>query len=207
MSQNSKLNLLDFIDNSLSSINFEEKLIEDNIYLVCRGTTNKQNFIAENFNISNREITHIGIGLYEKDSLNIYNISIDKKINNSSLIIETLKDFISINDIFHIEIWEINANKENKIKLKSILNRYIEKEIGFDHNFDLNDNENLYCSEFVAKILNELNIFKYHSVKKKSNRILKKLTEKEEFEYFPVDFFIQNSNLTQVYRNNLTKNN
>ena len=87
------------------------------------------------------------------------------------------------------------------------MNRYIEKEIGFDHNFDLNDNENLYCSEFVAKILNELNIFKYHSVKKKSNRILKKLTEKEEFEYFPVDFFIQNSNLTQVYRNNLTKNN
>ena len=80
MSQNSKLNLLDFIDNSLSSINFSSKLIEDNIYLVCRGTTNKQNFIAENFNISNREITHIGIGLYEKDSLNIYNISIDKKI-------------------------------------------------------------------------------------------------------------------------------
>ena len=151
MSQNSKLNLLDFIDNSLSSINFSSKLIEDNIYLVCRGTTNKQNFIAENFNISNREITHIGIGLYEKDSLNIYNISIDKKINNSSLIIETLKDFISINDIFHIEIWEINANKENKIKLKSILNRYIEKEIGFDHNFDLNDNENLYSLNLWLK--------------------------------------------------------
>ena len=187
--------------------NFCLKLNEDNIYLICRGTTNKQNFIAENFNLTNKDITHIGVGIYEDDGLKVFNISIDKKINNSSFIVETFKDFISLNDIFNIEIWKINGCKENTIKLKSILNRYFEKSIGFDFGFDLNDNENFYCSEFVAKTLNELNDFRYNTTHKESNRILKKITKKEKFEYFPVDFFIQNPNITQVYKNNLIANN
>ena len=76
-----------------------------------------------------------------------------------------------------------------------------------DFGFDLNDNENFYCSEFVAKTLNELNDFRYNTTHKESNRILKKITKKEKFEYFPVDFFIQNPNITQVYKNNLIANN
>lgn len=205
MNLNNKQKTIDYINIVLSSFNTEQKLNEDNIYLICRGTKNKQNLIAKNFNITNKEITHIGIGIYENESLKIFNVSVDKKINNKSLIVETFKDFINIIDIFHIEVWAINESNENKIKLKSILNKYMEKNIAFDYSFNLNDNENYYCSEFVAKILNELNSFQYNTNKKEVNRILKKITKADEFEYFPVDFFLQNPNIIQIYKKNNSK--
>lgn len=202
MNQNNKI--IEFSNNALSLFNFEQKLNEDNVYLICRGTRNKQNFIAKQFNTINTEITHIGVGIYENKVLKIFNISIDKTLNNSSLIVETFSDFINIHDIFNIEIWATNVTIEETLKIKLILHRYTEKKIGFDFNFNLNDNENLYCSEFAAKILNELKTFQYNFAKKEPNKILKGIIKNDEFEYFPVDFFLQNPNVIQVYKNNLS---
>lgn len=199
MNQNKGVKILDSINFSLSSFSFENKLNEDNLYLVCRGTTNKQNLIAEKFNITNKQITHIGIGFLNNNELIIYNVSIDKKINNSSLIIETFEDFINLSDIFHLEIWEINSNQSDVVKLKSTINKYIEKKVGFDYSFNLDDNKNLYCSEFVAKILNGLNDFQYNPCKKESNKLLKSIIKSDIFEYFPVDFFLQNPNITKIF--------
>lgn len=199
MNQNKGVKILDSINFSLSSFSFENKLNEDNLYLVCRGTTKKQNLIAEKFNITNKQITHIGIGFLNNNELIIYNVSIDKKINNSSLIIETFEDFINLSDIFHLEIWEINSNQSDVVKLKSTINKYIEKKVGFDYSFNLDDNKNLYCSEFVAKILNGLNDFQYNPCKKESNKLLKSIIKSDIFEYFPVDFFLQNPNITKIF--------
>ncbi|MFT4061207.1 MAG: hypothetical protein QM642_02500 [Edaphocola sp.] len=85
------------------------------------------------------------------------------------------------------------------IKLKSVITKYTEKSINFDYRFNLNDNENFYCSEFVAKTLNELNGFQYKSIKKESNKLLKSIIKADVFEYFPVDFFLQNPNITKIY--------
>jgi hypothetical protein len=186
-------------DFTLSLFGVEKKPIEDNVYLICRGTKNKQNLIAENFNITHKEITHIGLGIIENDSLNIYNVSVDKKTNNSSLIVETWEDFKKLPDIFYIGAWAIKSNKNDTSKLKSILSKYIDKTIAFDYNFNLEDDDNFYCSEFVAKVLNELNTFIYKSYKKETNSILKRITTKDEFDYFPVDFFLQNPEINQVY--------
>ena len=188
-----------FMNSSLLSSDFSRKPDDNNIYLVCRGTTSKQNLIAENFNIRNKKITHIGIGFKHQQKFTIYNVSYDKKINNNSLLVETLDDFIAIPDIFHLEIWEINSNKGDVAKLKLILNKYLNKSIAFDYYFNLNDNENFYCSEFVAKILNGLNDFQYNPCKKESNKLLKSIIKSDIFEYFPVDFFLQNPNITKIF--------
>ena len=190
---------MNFIDFSSSSFSFQKKLNEDNIYLICRGTTNKQNLIAHKFNITNKQITHIGLGIFSNKHLNIYNISIDKQINNSSLIIEKIEDFINLSDIFCLEIWEIKLDRQNIIKLKSILMEYTEKSIHFDYSFNLNDNENFYCSEFVAKILNKLTDFEYKSSRKESSKLLKSIVKNDIFEYFPVDFFMQNPKIIKIY--------
>lgn len=183
----------------LCSFSFGQSLNEDNIYLICRGTKNKQNLIAEKFNSQNKEATHIGIGIVENDSLSIFNISIDKKVNQSSLIIEKWNEFTNLPDIFYLSVWEIESDKEKIIQLKSILNNYFKEIIDFDYNFSLDDDNNLYCSEFVAKVLNKLNIFHYETNKKPTNSLLKNITDKEEFEYFPVDFFLQNPQAKQIY--------
>jgi hypothetical protein len=184
---------------ALSSFGDEKKLNEDNVYLICRGTKNKQNLIAENFNMAHKEITHIGLGLIENNSLNIYNISVDKKVNNSSLVVETWEDFKNLPDIFYIGAWAIPSHKNDIAKLKSILRKYTEMEIAFDYDFNLEDNNNFYCSEFVAKVLNELDRFIFTTFKKEAISILKRIINKDEFEYFPVDFFLQNPDIIPVY--------
>ena len=57
--------------------------------------------------------------------------------------------------------------------IQELLNSYKEKNIGFDYKFNLSDNENLYCSEFVAKILNELNTFHYSFFRKQTKHCLR----------------------------------
>ena len=54
---------------------------------------------------------------------------------------------------------------------------------------------------FIANVLNELKMFDYKTNKKATNSLSKNITEKKEFEYYPVDFFqtiiLNNYTLTQ----------
>ena len=59
-----------------NQVGFSQNILPKNsIYVVCRGTTLKRSLIGDGFNISNKNITHIGIGYVENDSLKIYNVS------------------------------------------------------------------------------------------------------------------------------------
>lgn len=52
---------------------------------------------------------------------------------------------------------------------------------------------------FTANVLNELKMYDYKTNKKATNSLLKNITEKKEFEYFPVDFFLQNPKVKQIF--------
>ena len=163
------------------------------IYITGRGTTIKKEIIGEEFNLSNKNLTHIGVAYKEKDSLVIYNVSSDRELNGSSLIVESWAQFINGKDVFYTAIWELKISKKQQKQFKNRLQKYLKNKIQFDDMFKL-DNNKLYCSEFVAKILNESKIGKYlPTVKdiKQSNKLI----------YYPVDFFLSNIYFNLIYTN------
>lgn len=176
------------------------KLSDKSIYLVARGTTSKQFLIGEKFNTNIKSITHIGIGYQENDSLKIFNVSLNKKVNNSSLIIESWNEFTNLSDVFYVGIWELKCGIEKVEQIKLLLNDYLKTPIEFDNRFNIEDNNRLYCSEFVAKILNHIAVFDFKPEGKEVTNLLKNITDNEIFLYYPVDFFLQDSEIKQIYQ-------
>ncbi len=175
------------------------KLTDNSIYLIARGTKSKQFLIGEKFNTSIKSITHIGIGYRENDSLKIFNVSLNKKVNNSSLIIESWGEFTILSDVFYVGVWELKCGKEKVEQIKLLLNDYLKTPIEFDNRFNIEDNDKLYCSEFVAKVLNQAAVFDFRPQRKEVTTLLKNVTDKDVFLYYPVDFFIQDCEFTQIY--------
>lgn len=183
-----------------------ECLNNDSVYIVCRSTSNKKNIIAKDFNIKDTLITHVGLGLYLRGEMKIYNVSINKKNKmGSSLIKESISEFKNIKDITYISIWKKCISKIQLKNLKKDLKSYENKVIDFDSNFKLIEEDlSLYCSEFVYLLLKKSGILNidYSPQKKKLNGMYKTILG-ENFEYVSVDFFQLNENFKKVFENKL----
>lgn len=175
-------------------------LNKNNVFIIGRGTSDKQNYMR-NLNIGNDYLTHIGIGLFENDNLMVYNISIDKiNENGSALIKEDYDSFISEKGIFYIAIWEININLVSKADVLNEMNKISKEVILFDNEYKLDNKTNkLYCSEFVAKVLNNAtnNLFKPSSTNESRSNFIRSM-DREVF-YYPVDFYIKNKSFEIIY--------
>ncbi|WP_298397320.1 hypothetical protein [Flavobacterium sp.] len=177
---------------------FSQKLDSSSIYFVGRGTLSKKELIGERFNLLNMDLTHIGLGLIENDTLRIYNVSSDKKEKNSSLIIETLSSFKNVNDIFYYGIWECKISKKNLKKIKFELLKISKAQIIFDRKFKLGDDNQLYCSEFVFKILKSVKEFNFEASTIELNRIEQQILGNDKLSYIPVDFFLNNKRIIEI---------
>lgn len=166
---------------------------ESSIYILGRSTTRKRRIIAGDFNIKDSLLTHIAIGLYQQQDLKIYNITnIISNPEDSALRIETVCDFIDLEDIEYFGIWEIPLNKDEISEIKSALSKLIAKKIVFNDDFKFNNENHLYCSEFVYLLIKEiksLNIDDSLIVKKKLNSFYSRALKRDYLEYIPVDFF------------------
>ena len=179
---------------------------ENKIYLVGRGTLSKKKLIGDGFNLKNNNLTHIGIGVFDNNEMMIYNVSVNKSENGSSLIIENLDDFIDINDIFYLGIWYYECNKKQFQEFKSILNNYKMRKIHFDKKFEVKNDNELYCSEFVIEVLNKTNIFNFKPYKKNLKKIIKEFLNIDKLTYYPVDLFLTNNKIKQLYVQEIKKN-
>ena len=167
------------------------------IYFVGRGTLSKKELIGDRFNQYNKQLTHLGIGIVVNDTLIVYNVSNDKIINKSALIVEKIPSFKNVNDIFYFGIWELKCKKTtlNKIKKKLIT---IQKEvIYFDRKFILSDDNYLYCSEFVYNITKNIKGFNSNPISVELNKIEKQILNVEKFSYISVDYFLSNKNVKE----------
>ena len=106
---------------------------KDAIYIFARSTEHKVNIIAEDFNLQDKQITHIGIGYFENDSIKIFNVSnfkTDEK--GSALISESYASFVDLSDVTYSSIWKLKSDEKEIAKLKSILEEYSKDKIKFD---------------------------------------------------------------------------
>lgn len=182
---------------------YKNKKDSQSIYIFCRGTTSKSALISHNFNIADTNITHIGIGFYERNQFKIFNV-VDKSNNTeSALIIDSLESFTNSKDIYYFSIWKCKKNNIDELnKMKNILVNYSKRKICFDASFIIKNDDNLYCSEFCQKILNSVNSnkfkFKSKSVTLKNN-LYKLILERTDLVYFPVDFFEEGHFFKKIY--------
>lgn len=172
---------------------------EDSFYLVCRGTQQKKGFIADKFNIKDKNSTHIGLGIYENGILTVFNVS-NISGEKSDLIQEKIDDFIQISDVFYWSVWECKSSKNELLKLKKNLQLYASKKITFDTDFESN-NGKLYCSEFCAEILKKLNPnkFQFRLSKKPLDYLYCIALRRTVLYYYPVDFFQSNKNFKKIH--------
>lgn len=186
---------------------FSQVLFKKNeIYIFARSTESKINIIAEDFNLRDKFITHLGIGYFENDSIKIYNVSnINKNNHDSSLIVENYESFIDLKDIKYVSIWSIKSKKCKMEIFKKSINSFCNLRIDFDNNFILNNDNLLYCSEFVYKVLKLTDNKKFHfePINKKLNQFYRSALKRDELVYIPVDFY-QSLNFKKVIEfNNL----
>lgn len=188
---------------SLGQISMKQN--SQSLFLVCRSTKSKQQIIATDFNLKDSLITHVGLGIIENEILQVVNVSNFKlNVNKSALIKESFSSFIDLKDISYVSIWKLEISKKQLIKLKIILNSYSSKIIKFDNFFVLDEKNELYCSEFVFKVLQELNSnkIKFEPIRKELNDFYAKALRRKHITYIPVDFFLTIPKIKKIYEKN-----
>jgi hypothetical protein len=198
-------NLTNIAQNKIknNTINFKKNAI----YLIGKGSKSKSKLIAENFNIKDKNITHVGIGFVKKNELIIYHV-IDGNKQKNALKINTLNEFIKTEDIYYLGIWEYKTNKNNMSILKKKCNLFKNRHITFDYFFTISNDNNLYCSEFCYNILKMVDKkeFNIKPTKKILNEFYSNVLNRDSITYFPVDFFQKNKKFKLIFENNFNKN-
>jgi len=177
------------------------------VYLCCRGTKQKQGLIAGQFNISDTNITHIGIGFTGRNGFQIYHVS-DTKKNGLYFHIESIDDFISEKGTRYFGAWIIDAKPENLEAIKSECLKKENEQFIFDPHFSLTNGDTLYCSEFCRNVLMNSGLNCLFPTRKISlpGNFYKSYFGADSLEYVPVDFFLGCNSLTKTYESPVPEN-
>lgn len=175
----------------------------ENLYIFARGTRSKSSFISKGFNLIDSNITHIGIGLYERPSQKypiVYNVS---NVNKKSVLLrQSITEFFNEPDIFYGSIWVLKTDKATIRKISENILTYQNKVIRFDYDFSLSNADTLiYCSEFVWKVINKMdkNLFYKPLIRRLDQELLIRFLKKTMLEYIPVDFFLEIKGVKRIY--------
>lgn len=86
-------------------------------------------------------------------------------------------------------------------KFKSSIVEYLKRRIDFDYSFKMNNDDELYCSEFASQVLAKTNAEKFYCLPetKKLNLFYSRALHRETLVYIPVDFFTKFNVFTKIY--------
>lgn len=187
--------------NDISEQNLPVHFTEEMIYIVCRGTKSKQGIISKNFNLLDKNITHIGIGIFIKNKFKVYNVTNDIGYKTNSFVIETLESFLNRQDLRYCAIWSLKRPKGLRQRIIENCESYRDKFIYFDNVFNLNNGDSLYCSEFVVKILNASGIKPSikPTLKILNDYFLEQISGQKQISYYSVDFFLNFRSIKKIY--------
>lgn len=183
-------------------------LEENTVYIVARGTRSKSSLVAHQFNLTDTNITHVGLGLYKNGELLLYHVS--DKTYGSALAMDSLETFISPEDVYFLEAWKVNTTKNEFERIRSACIYYSTRMIYFDAQFKLGDNDSLYCSEFCAAVLRYANRDKFDFIPRRlilNNPVYESVLDRKMLVYFPVDFFQNSKYVSKIFEWRREENN
>lgn len=163
---------------------------DSTIYFFSRGSVAKSGMIAGKFNLQDKNSTHVGIGYFEGKSATIFNITDSKPTNQSAFEIDNIESFVKGN-VYYFSIWKCDNDANDLKALKKIGRQYANRKMTFDYSFRIGSDDALYCSEFCARVMKQVNPSKFDFVPLETtlDEFYQILFERETISYFPVDFF------------------
>lgn len=137
----------------IKAFNFETSQLKNgDLILRCgRSTESFAVYTAD----KNAEFTHIGIIVYENNIPKVIHAVPHK---NKFIKRETLNTFLKPENASKFAIYRSNYSVET---LKNVTNKAVDfynKKVQFDSNYDLNTNEEMYCTELILKAYKNANI-------------------------------------------------
>ena len=169
-------------------------LKDSTVYLILRGSDTKLGGYAKQYNSTNPYASHLGIMIVDKGDQNVFHVNTNQNEKGSHLISESLSSFTKSNQESYpyISFWEIKGLNSIAInRLQNYIKELDTASIKFDYQFNFENNEEMYCSEFVYKTLFSIDSLRF-SVPKTRKKVLKShqfFLKKDTLDYYPVDYF------------------
>lgn len=174
-------------------------LSKNKAYIIYRGTNTKEGIVAQSFNIRHPYASHIGIAINFENEWNVYHILAKKESDTSSFFIEEINVFFENekSNLKYAGIWEIsslsNGEYTDLVKELQLKDNF---SFNFDMQFNSDDPNKLYCSEFIRNKLHKINPRKFDIplTRKKLDKFYKNVLKRDTLYYYPVDIFQENEN-------------
>lgn len=175
---------------------------EKSLYFFCRGTLRKSSLIAQKFNLADTNITHVGLGFFELGKPVIFHVSDNSNLPGTALRKDSLRAFLDTQDIYYFSIWQYKMDEIVVEKAKKTCLQMFRKPVWFDGSFIIANDDSLYCSEFCARVLNNLGVtaLKFNPITiELKNAFFQSVLERNFLTYFPVDFFESTNLFKKVF--------
>ena len=111
--------------------------------------------ISTNFSQGEKRYSHVGFISQTAKGIFVIHVVEDKEKSLNGLYVESLGEFLD-----KVSIWAIyryNFLQKNSKKMMNYIDDLKKINITFDIEFNLDDDEKMYCSEFIYKVINRTN--------------------------------------------------
>jgi len=163
----------------------------DGVYLITRKSADKDAQFIQKFNLSDEEISHVGLGLVNKGDLMVTHVMPNLSTDETHLKHESLASFYT-RETSHLTIWEALPDLFDYSTVERQVRHFQQRKVTYDQDFQP-DSDHLYCSELVAKVLNAalLDDRKVFTLtERKLGSYFAQVLEREIMLYYPADFFL-----------------
>ena len=128
--------------------------IQEGDFILRRGFGFFSDYISKELNDSIIDVTHAGIITKRNDSLFVIHSLSSDVTDIDGLQIQPLQEFLKYSYPQKIIITRLkNANPAMGLKISSLAENYLAKHIPFDHKGNFDNDEALFCTEMIWKIL------------------------------------------------------
>jgi Permuted papain-like amidase enzyme, YaeF/YiiX, C92 family len=155
-----------------------KKLLQEGDLIMRMGDDlTSQNVVQ--YSAKDKSYSHCGIVLKEGEQMLIYHIIVGEENPGGKLTRVPLDTFCSPNRSIRFGIFRFNINAAELSSFAAAVRKYYAQGLTFDRKFDLDNDDQMYCSEMIMKSLKQAT----------ANRLKFEVVEQKEqnFRYFPLD--------------------
>ncbi|HMU44952.1 MAG TPA: YiiX/YebB-like N1pC/P60 family cysteine hydrolase [Chitinophagaceae bacterium] len=121
--------------------------------LIVRFNRDPTSLYIKNFNRRDKKYSHAGLLFFEDGQPFVYHIVNGSDSSREFIIKDPFTNFCNPKENLSFGIFRYNVKPTEIKRLNILLKKWLDKKIRFDHQFNLDTDEKMYCSEMVSKAI------------------------------------------------------